>query len=64
MEIPELRYINTSINEKGKLAWKGKLACFNKLKKVSLHALTFKNKVSEHVILRYKKGNFACINIK
>jgi len=44
MEIPELRYVNTSKNEKGK--W----ACFTKVKKVSLHVLILKKKVSEHVI--------------
>ena len=54
-ENPELRYINTSKNEKGKWAWKGKLACFIKVKKVSLHGLILKKKVGEHVILKNKK---------
>jgi hypothetical protein len=55
MEIPELRYINTSKNEKGKWAWKGKWACFTKLKKVSEHVLILKKKVSEHVVFKLKK---------
>ena len=50
IDISELRYINTSINEKGKWAWKGKWACFTKVKKVSLHVLILKKKVSEHVV--------------
>ena len=49
MEIPELRYINTSKNENGK--W----ASFTKVKKVSLHVLIFKKKVSEHVLIFKKK---------
>ena len=49
MEISELRYINTSKNEKGK--W----ACFTQVKMESLHVLILKEKVSEHVNLKYKK---------
>ena len=55
MEISELRYINNSKNEKGKWAWKGKWACFTKVKMESLHVLILKEKVSEHVNLKYKK---------
>ena len=44
MDITELRYIKTSKNEKGKRA------CFTKVKKVNLHVLILKKKLSEHVI--------------
>ena len=44
MEIPELRYFNTSKNENGKWAWKGKFACFNKVKKIRCFNIKEKGK--------------------
>jgi len=44
MDITELRYINTSKNEKGKWAWKGKWACFTKVKKGKFACINIKEK--------------------